>query len=232
MRCVGRVDALFTRPTHANDVAAPSQLSSGWSAGHGRQATVPAQQAAHRDVPWRAPATRSSAGHGSGTRRFAGWIAQASSGKVTCRATVRASARPRPLMPGWECRAMDGRWDDVVAVPTTMGDVGDPGQLVSSVSLLADGRAALLGWRSVATSPSEILGLTVQATSEFARCLLAARTAAGAMTGGGDVLFRLELPTGKAISDLVPAVGGGFRGVVRGTDGRFAGQVRLMPAAA
>jgi hypothetical protein len=78
-----------------------------------------------------------------------------------------------------------------------------------------------------------MLGPTVHATSEFARCFLAARTAAGgAVTGGGDALFRLELPTGQALSDLVPAVGGGLRGLVRGADGRFAGQVRLMPAAA
>ncbi|MGX9346662.1 hypothetical protein [Microbacterium sp. KNMS] len=48
----------------------------------------------------------------------------------------------------------------------------------------------------------------------------------------GEVLYRLVLPTGAAARDLVPAVGGGFRGMVRAAGStKFAGQARLVPVA-
>jgi hypothetical protein len=47
------------------------------------------------------------------------------------------------------------------------------------------------------------------------------------------MLFRLELPTGSTLQNLVPAVGGGFRGLVRTADKTsITGHARLIPVAA
>lgn len=53
------------------------------------------------------------------------------------------------------------------------------------------------------------------------------------MLSAGPTLFRLELPTGSTLQNLVPAVGGGFRGLVRTADNAsLAGHARLIPVAA
>lgn len=52
-------------------------------------------------------------------------------------------------------------------------------------------------------------------------------------TASSDDLYRVILPNGSVAQDLVHAVGGGFRGIVRsGTSSKITGQVRLVPAAA
>jgi hypothetical protein len=49
----------------------------------------------------------------------------------------------------------------------------------------------------------------------------------------GPTLFRVELPTGSTLQNLVPAVGGGYRGLVRSADNAsITGQVKLFPMAA
>ncbi len=46
-------------------------------------------------------------------------------------------------------------------------------------------------------------------------------------------LFRVELPAGQVLQNLVPAVGGGFRGMTRAAgSARIAGQARLLPVGA
>lgn len=56
--------------------------------------------------------------------------------------------------------------------------------------------------------------------------------AGGNLAGNATTLFRLELPTGSTLQNLVPAIGGGFRGLVKsGETGKIAGQARLIPVA-
>lgn len=48
-----------------------------------------------------------------------------------------------------------------------------------------------------------------------------------------DGLYRVIMPTGSVTRDLIPAVGGGFRGIVRTAGStKISGQARLVPAAA
>jgi hypothetical protein len=59
---------------------------------------------------------------------------------------------------------------------------------------------------------------------------VAERAGAGRMLQGGSTLFHVELPTGQTIRSLVPAVGGGYRGMVRAAGStKIAGQARLVP---
>lgn len=116
-------------------------------------------------------------------------------------------------------------------VPFSKRDTGgvDPWQL------LAQGAGIRIDWSpwTGATSGRQ-WGPTLSATSAFARQLGAVTERAGAGAGAaGKTLFRLELPTGQTVQNLVPAVGGGFRGLLRapGSPG-IAGQARLTRSAA
>jgi hypothetical protein len=75
-------------------------------------------------------------------------------------------------------------------------------------------------------------GMVAQTSGAFAKAVGQAVQQIG-RTPATDGLYRVILPNGSLARDLVPAVGGGFRGMVRtaGTQG-FTGQVRLIPAAA
>ncbi len=87
--------------------------------------------------------------------------------------------------------------------------------VVSRVSDPGDGR------------PSGMLATT---TGAFARAL---GQATGHMTraSSGRGLYRLVLPSGSVVRDLVPAVGGGFRGMVRSAGStKLSGHARLVPA--
>ena len=69
------------------------------------------------------------------------------------------------------------------------------------------------------------------ATSPVVNALKGAAEQFGQRTAGN--LFRVELPAGQTIENLVPAVGGGFRGITRAADGtQIAGHARLLPATA
>jgi len=114
----------------------------------------------------------------------------------------------------------------VVPVSNSGTSDADPWQL------LAQGQGIRIDWSpwTGATSGRQ-WGPTLTATSAFARQLGAVTERAGAGAGAaGKTLFRLELPTGQTVQNLVPAVGGGFRGLLRapGSPG-ISGQARLIP---
>lgn len=69
-------------------------------------------------------------------------------------------------------------------------------------------------------------GTVYPATSSFARGLQPVLDLAE-KTGGN--LFRVHLPTGSSLDQLVPALGGGYRGMVRGAGMGISGHARLVP---
>lgn len=78
-------------------------------------------------------------------------------------------------------------------------------------------------------SPS---GMVAQGSGAFAKAIsqVTAQFSNARATQG---LYRALAPTGAVARDLVPAVGGGFRGLVRGADStKIAAHVRLVPVAA
>lgn len=75
-------------------------------------------------------------------------------------------------------------------------------------------------------------GMVAQTSGAFAKAISQAFGQAGraASTEG---LYRVILPTGSVARDLVPAVGGGFRGITRAAGStKIAAHARLMPAVA
>jgi hypothetical protein len=92
-------------------------------------------------------------------------------------------------------------------------------------------REALVISRVAAPTKSLPSGMVAQTSGSFAKAISQAVGQAGraASTEG---LYRVVLPTGAVARDLVPAVGGGFRGIVRAAGStKFAGNARLIPAA-
>lgn len=85
----------------------------------------------------------------------------------------------------------------------------------------------------VSTSPTgSPSGLVAQASGAFAKAISQAAGQVG-RTASSPGLYRVIMPTGSVARDLVPAVGGGFRGIVRAAGStKIAGQVRLVPAVA
>lgn len=93
-------------------------------------------------------------------------------------------------------------------------------------------REALLIDRVDGPLPVTQSGMVAQASGAFAKAISQAVGRAGraASTEG---LYRVVLPTGAVARDLVPAVGGGVRGIVRAAGStKIAGHARLIPAAA
>jgi hypothetical protein len=77
-------------------------------------------------------------------------------------------------------------------------------------------------------SPS---GMVAQAGGAFARAISQATSQIG-RAPVNEGLYRVILPTGSVARDLVPAVGGGFRGMVRSAGSTdIVGHARLVPAA-
>jgi hypothetical protein len=76
-------------------------------------------------------------------------------------------------------------------------------------------------------------GLVAQTAGAFAKAI---GQAAGGLTrspGSAEGLYRVILPTGAVARDLVPAVGGGFRGIVRAAGStKLSAHARLVPAVA
>lgn len=95
--------------------------------------------------------------------------------------------------------------------------------------LLARGDGLLVSWLDGAAAPERSWGAPLRATSALGRQIadIAARTGTSAVRGGR--VYRLELPSGSGVEDLVGAIGGGVRAAVRGPGGRIAGQARLVP---
>ena len=93
-------------------------------------------------------------------------------------------------------------------------------------------REALLIDRTSQSPQSAPSGLIAQSGGAFAKAVGQAMGQLG-RSSSSEGLYRVIMPTGSVARDLVPAVGGGFRGLVRGAGGaKIAGQVRLVPAAA
>jgi hypothetical protein len=99
--------------------------------------------------------------------------------------------------------------------------------------LLAEGDGLLVTWSQAPERSLETWGSVLRGTSALSAELSTILSRAGAVAAqSGNTLFRVELPTGATMRDLVPAVGGGFRGLVRrqGAPG-ISGQPRLIPFA-
>ncbi|MDT0213915.1 hypothetical protein Q9R29_08445 [Rothia sp. ARF10] len=96
--------------------------------------------------------------------------------------------------------------------------------------LLATQRAALVTWAPKASEDSHGWGPELSSTSQLAQQLMAIISRAGASPAilNGPAIFTLELPTGSTLQHLVPALGGGYRGMVRGARG-ISGHARLVP---
>jgi hypothetical protein len=108
------------------------------------------------------------------------------------------------------------------------GAGGEP--VAQPLELLADGTGMLLTWEPW-SEQSQRWGAPLGAASGLARQLTTVvERAGGLLSKSGETLFRVELPAGRTLSDLVPAVGGGFRNFFRNADGRsIAGHGRLIP---
>lgn len=93
-------------------------------------------------------------------------------------------------------------------------------------------REAILIDRVAASSTSSPSGLVAQTSGAFAKAISQAAGQFGRSASNSD-LYRVIMPTGSVARDLVPAVGGGFRGIVRAAGStKIGGHVRLVPAAA
>jgi hypothetical protein len=118
---------------------------------------------------------------------------------------------------------------DGVVIPTDPGARGavedDPWRL------LVEGCGVLMTWMRAPESARSSWGTALRQTGALAQQLSDVLTQArGAASTGSDMLVRLELPTGSTLRDLVPAIGGGVRGLVRDERG-ICGQVKLHPVA-
>lgn len=98
--------------------------------------------------------------------------------------------------------------------------------------MLAEGTGMLVAWEP---APSNVAnwGPALPATSGLARQLATVVQLAGAkLPAAGETLFRVQLPAGQTVSNLVPAVGGGFRAMTKVAGrNKFAGQATLVPVA-
>ena len=91
-------------------------------------------------------------------------------------------------------------------------------------------REALVIHRVSAPIVSTPSGMVAQTSGAFAKAIGQAVNQIG-RAPSTDGLYRLILPTGSVARDLVPAVGGGFRGMVRAAGStKVAGHARLIPA--
>ncbi|MEC3853729.1 hypothetical protein [Paenarthrobacter ureafaciens] len=93
-------------------------------------------------------------------------------------------------------------------------------------------REALVISRAAKPAESTTSGMIAPASGAFAKAISQAIGQAG-RAPSNDALYRVILPSGSVARDLVPAVGGGFRGIARAAGStKVAGHVRLVPAAA
>lgn len=95
--------------------------------------------------------------------------------------------------------------------------------------MLAERTGMLVTWEPSSGGHTS-WGQTLAPTSAIARQLAAVVERSGfQLATRGSTLFRLQLPAGQTLSDLVPAVGGGFRGFTRAaSSGHITGQARLV----
>jgi len=127
------------------------------------------------------------------------------------------------------CNAFVETREDAFVVPL----VEVQGDLTAEVMLrMLFEREAILIQRRSASGAVASGGMVAQAAGAFAKAISQA-TQGSARVPAGEQLYRLVLPGGAVARDLVPAVGGGFRGLVRASDStKLIGQARLIPAVA
>ena len=119
--------------------------------------------------------------------------------------------------------------EEAVVVPL----VASPAELGTEAMLrMVLNREALIISRSPVSTKAASTGLVAQNTGAFAKAIGQSVGLLGrAVPEEG--LFRVIMPTGSVTRDLVSAVGGGYRGMVRTAGStRISGHVRLIPAAA
>lgn len=121
-----------------------------------------------------------------------------------------------------------------VVIPLDPAAVDESSEALDPWRLLATGNGILVSWAEGGRAESGMLGPSLAGTSQLATQLsgvLAQTGASRAAAAASKGLFTVEVPTGSTISDLVPAVGGGYRGLVRAPGAKgFSGDVRLLPA--
>lgn len=118
---------------------------------------------------------------------------------------------------------------DAVVVPLVPTDVEPSTEAMLRMLLNREAVIISRGSSGARGLPS---GMVAQASGAFAKAVGQAigSTGRGAASSG---LYRVILPTGSVARDLIPAVGGGFRGLVRAAGSTsIAGHARLIPAAA
>lgn len=93
-------------------------------------------------------------------------------------------------------------------------------------------REAVLVSKSTRESGGTATGIVAQSTGSFAKAMALATSQVGGVAQSSGDLYRVILPAGATARDLVPAVGGGFRGLVRSASSgtKITGHVRLIPA--
>jgi hypothetical protein len=119
--------------------------------------------------------------------------------------------------------------EDAVVVPLVPLDAEPSTEAMLRMLL---NREALVISRVAKPAESTSTGMVAQTSGAFAKAISQAIGQAGraAQTEG---LYRVILPTGSVARDLVPAVGGGFRGLARAAGStKIVGHARLVPAAA
>lgn len=135
-----------------------------------------------------------------------------------------------------EAEVSEDRQEEVVGAVVPVDDDGRVADIdqADPWELLARDQGLLVQWQPLPQPLGTSWGPTLSAGSELAKQLvtIAARAGAPAAIRSGAALFTLELPTGTTLQNLVPAVGGGFRGMVRsGSSAAIAGHGRLVPVA-
>jgi hypothetical protein len=97
--------------------------------------------------------------------------------------------------------------------------------------MLAQDSGLLITWQDAPAQFGDNWGPVLRGTSTLSQQLTSvlSRTA-GSVSSNASTLFRVEVPNGATLQSLVPAVGGGFRGLVRAADAPgIAGHARLIP---
>ncbi|WP_411373295.1 hypothetical protein ACLH0K_08950 [Arthrobacter sp. MPF02] len=122
-----------------------------------------------------------------------------------------------------------GLEEDAVVVPL----VPIEAELSTEVMLrMLLNREALVISRGTKPAESTFTGMVAPASGAFAKAISQALGQTGRVASN-DGLYQVILPSGSVARDLVPAVGGGFRGIARAAGStKIAGHVRLVPAAA
>ena len=97
--------------------------------------------------------------------------------------------------------------------------------------LIARGDAVLVSWATGSPAAGASWGPALAGGSGLARALTQVVQQAGTpAVAESAAYFRVVVPVGQTIRDLMPAMGGGFRGLVRDSTG-IAGHARLVPVA-